>query len=377
MSMLWPGKGGRLYFADLPHQAERNSFFGESQLDSQFTRSLIDGIPIPVVLIGQDERIAATSRAAAALFGEAIVGRHYIIAMRQPALLDAIEATFRFRRSGQARWVVTGPAREQTFRATVTPVEGEGRAGVLAAFEDITDMEQAGQMRRDFVANVSHELRTPLTALLGFIETLKGAAREDPAARARFLDIMEREAERMNRLVRDLLSLSRVEAEERVRPTERIDIVAHLGLAVAALRQVSDQAGVTVDLVGEAGPVVVVADPDQMTQVFQNLIENAVKYGGSGGLVTVRVTREERDIALRGPAVRIDVIDKGEGIDAIHLPRLTERFYRVDSHRSREQGGTGLGLAIVKHIVNRHRGRFRIDSEKGSGSTFSVILPAG
>jgi two-component system phosphate regulon sensor histidine kinase PhoR len=259
----------------------------------------------------------------------------------------------------------------------VTPVEGEGRSGVLAAFEDITDMEQAGQMRRDFVANVSHELRTPLTALLGFIETLKGAAREDPVARARFLDIMEREAERMNRLVRDLLSLSRVEAEERVRPTERIDIVAHLGLAVAALRQVADQAGVTVELVGEAGPVVVLADPDQMTQVFQNLIENAVKYGGSGGIVTVRVTREERDISLRGPAVRIDVIDKGEGIDAIHLPRLTERFYRVDSHRSREQGGTGLGLAIVKHIVNRHRGRFRIDSEKGSGSTFSVILPAG
>jgi two-component system phosphate regulon sensor histidine kinase PhoR len=345
-------------------------------LETQLIRTLLAGIPIPVVLIGQDERISALSKAAAGLFGEAILGRHYIIAMRQPQLLDAIEATLRFRQPGQARLVVTGPAQEQTFRVTVTPVLGEGKAGVLAAFEDITEMEQAGQIRRDFVANVSHELRTPLTALLGFIETLKGAAREDPAARERFLNIMEREAERMNRLVQDLLSLSRVEAEERVRPTERIDIVGHLSLAVAALRQLSESAGVRVEVVGAAGPVIVAADADQMTQVFQNLIENAVKYGGAGKTVTVRVAREERDISLRGPAVRIDVIDEGDGIDAIHLPRLTERFYRVDSHRSRERGGTGLGLAIVKHIVNRHRGRFRIESVKGKGSTFSVILPA-
>ncbi len=346
-------------------------------MDSQFTRSLIAGLPIPVVLIGKDERIAAVSAAAAVMFGEAIVGRHYIIAMRQPQLLDAIEATLRFRQAGQARMVVTGPSREQTFKVTVTPVEGEARVGVLATFEDITELEQAGEIRRDFVANVSHELRTPLTALLGFIETLKGAAREDPAARERFLNIMEREAERMNRLVRDLLSLSRVEAEERVRPTERIDIVGHLGSAVAALRQLAETAGVVVEIAGEPGPIIVAADPDQMTQVFQNLIENAIKYGGGGKRVTVRVAREDRDLSLRGPAVRIDVIDAGEGIDPIHLPRLTERFYRVDSHRSREKGGTGLGLAIVKHIVNRHRGRFRIESEKGRGSIFSVILPAG
>ncbi|PZQ99647.1 MAG: two-component sensor histidine kinase [Cereibacter sphaeroides] len=345
-------------------------------MDSAFTRSLLQGVPIPIVLIGQDERIAATSASAAALFGTGIAGRHYIMAMRQPQLLDAIEATLRFRQPGQARMAVTGPSREQIYRVTVTPVEGDGQVGALAAFEDITEMEQAGQIRRDFVANVSHELRTPLTALLGFIETLKGAARDDAGARDRFLNIMEREAERMNRLVRDLLQLSRVEAEERVRPTERIDIVGHLGSAVAALRQMADTAGVTVEVTGEPGPVVVAADPDQLTQVFHNLIENAVKYGGAGKRVTVNVSREARDLALRGPAVRIDVIDKGEGIDQIHLPRLTERFYRVDSHRSREKGGTGLGLAIVKHIVNRHRGRFRIESEKGVGSTFSVILPA-
>jgi two-component system phosphate regulon sensor histidine kinase PhoR len=337
---------------------------------------LLAGVPMPLVLIGRDERIVAANAAAARLLGEAIIGRHYILAMRQPGLIEAIEATLRDGEPGLARYVVTTPAREMTHRVTVSPIAGEGRTGVLAAFEDITEIEQAGQIRRDFVANVSHELRTPLTALLGFIETLRGAARDDAAARERFLAIMEREAERMNRLVDDLLSLSRVEAEERVRPTERIDIVAHLALAAAALRQVADAAGVRIEMTGDPGPVIVAADPDQMAQVFQNLIENALKYAATGRLVRLHVAREPREPVLRGPAVRIDVTDFGEGIDPIHLPRLTERFYRVDNHRSREKGGTGLGLAIVKHIVNRHRGRLRMDSEPGRGSTFSVLLPS-
>ena len=344
-------------------------------MESQLTTSLMAGVPIPLVLIGADERIVAANSAAVALFGPGIEGRHYALAMRQPGPLDAIEGTLRHGQPGQARHVITGPAREITYRVTVSPVPGGPRTGALCAFEDITEIEQAGQIRRDFVANVSHELRTPLTALLGFIETLKGAARDDAVARGRFLTIMEREAERMNRLVQDLLSLSRVEAEERVRPTEKIDIVAHLALSIAALRQVADSAGVRIAVTGEPGPLVVAADADQVAQVFQNLIDNAIKYGGSDRTVTVNVVHEARNLSLRGPAVRIDVIDEGEGIDVIHLPRLTERFYRVDSHRSREKGGTGLGLAIVKHIVNRHRGRFRVDSEKGKGSTFSVILP--
>jgi two-component system phosphate regulon sensor histidine kinase PhoR len=345
-------------------------------MDTQYTRSLLAGVPMPLVLIGRDERIAEANAAAIALFGGGIIGRHYILAIRQPGLLQAIEAALRDGRPGSARHVITSPAHEITYRVAVSPVVGEARSGVLAAFEDITEIEQAGQIRRDFVANVSHELRTPLTALLGFIETLKGAARDDPAARERFLAIMEREAERMNRLVQDLLSLSRVESEERVRPTERIDIVAHLALAVAALRQVADAGGVRIEMTGDPGPLIIAADPDQMAQVFQNLIENAIKYGSSGRVVRLHVVREAREPALRGPAVRIDVTDFGDGIDPIHLPRLTERFYRVDNHRSREKGGTGLGLAIVKHIVNRHRGRLRVDSALGRGSTFSVVLPA-
>ncbi|MFC2967451.1 sensor histidine kinase [Acidimangrovimonas pyrenivorans] len=349
-------------------------------MNSDLLKSLLAGVPLPLVLIARDERIMAANAAARAIYGAGIEGRHYITVMRQPVLLDAIEGTMRHRQPSQARLSVSGAGgRETTWKVLAAPVSGEGADGVLVSFEDTTDLEQAGQMRRDFVANVSHELRTPLTALLGFIETLKGAARDDNAARDRFLGIMEREAGRMNRLVSDLLSLSRVEAEERVRPVERIDILALLGASVAALRPMAAEAGVTIEMTGEAADpeatILVQADPDQMTQVFNNLIENAVKYGGAGKQVTVDVSRQARDASLRAPAVRIDVIDRGEGIDAIHIPRLTERFYRVDSHRSREKGGTGLGLAIVKHIVNRHRGRFRIESEKGEGSKFSVLLP--
>lgn len=344
-------------------------------MESGLTATLLEGVPLPLVLIGADERVQAANGPARELLGSAIVGRHYLLAMRQPALLDAIEGTLRHGQVGQARHVATGPASESIYRVTVSPVAGEGQSGVLCAFEDISEAEQIGQMRRDFVANVSHELRTPLTALLGFIETLRGAARDDPAARERFLAIMEREAGRMNRLVRDLLSLSRVEAEERVRPTERVDIAAIAGSVVATLRPMADAAGVSIRLEGTEAPAVVMADADQITQVLHNLIENAVKYGGAGKLVEVRLAHEARDLSLRSPALRIEVADHGEGIDPIHLPRLTERFYRVDTHRSREKGGTGLGLAIVKHIVNRHRGRFRVDSVKGQGSTFTILLP--
>jgi two-component system phosphate regulon sensor histidine kinase PhoR len=232
-------------------------------------------------------------------------------------------------------------------------------------------MERATNIRRDFVANVSHELRTPLTALIGFIETLKGPARDDAAARMRFLTIMEREAGRMNRLVRDLLHLSRVEAEERIRPREKIDVVGIVNMAVATLRPLAQASEVVIE-VAVAEPCELPGDPDQLTQVFNNLIENAIKYGGAGKTVHIRFSTEG---SLRGPVLRVDVVDQGEGIDQVHLPRLTERFYRVDSHRSREQGGTGLGLAIVKHIVSRHRGWFKVDSVVGQGSTFSVLLP--
>jgi len=345
-------------------------------MNPDFRESLLAAVPLPLVLIDAGARLAAANAAAREILGEALLGRHFGLTIRQPALLAAIEAGLRQGQAGQARFGGGGAVPEVSYLVSVTPLADDGRQGVLCAFQDVTEQEQIGQLRRDFVANVSHELRTPLTALAGFIETLKGAARDDAVARARFLDIMEREAGRMQRLVHDLLQLSKVEAEERLRPTGAVDLAGVIKAVVATLRPLAEAAAVEVAITGADGPLTLPADSDQLTQVFQNLIENAVKYGHPGKLVTVAVSVIERDPLLRAQALRVDVTDRGEGIAPEHLPRLTERFYRVDSHRSREMGGTGLGLAIVKHIVNRHRGRLVIASEPGKGSTFSVILPA-
>lgn len=333
--------------------------------------AVLSGVPLPALIVGPDERITVMNPAAVAMFGAAMLGRHHAIALRHPEVQAALMRALRKAEGGVARQVVPGPSQDAVHRVTVTPLPQE--AGVLCVLEDLSEVEQMGQMRREFVANVSHELRSPLTALSGFIETLKGAAKDDPAARDRFLTIMEREAGRMNRLIRDLLHLSRVEAEERVRPTALVDMVEILRSTKATLRPLSESSGVTVRLdMAEGLQTQVPGDADQLVQVFQNLMENAVKYGGAGGEVVIRLTP---DSLPKSSALRIEVMDQGEGIDPQHLPRLTERFYRVDSHRSREKGGTGLGLAIVKHIVQRHRGRLQISSEKGKGSTFAVILP--
>lgn len=334
--------------------------------DSELAR-LLSGVPLPAMLVRND-RVVACNALALGLLGDGIVGRHPAIAVRAPGVLEAI-ATVTPDAAVEARMLLRREGQEQVFQATVSRLE-DGL--VMCVFKDISEEEKAGAMRRDFVANVSHELRTPLTALMGFIETLKHAARDDPKARDVFLGIMETEAGRMNRLVRDLLHLSRVEAEERVRPKEAVELRGLLESVISSLRGVAEREGDTVELTGEA--VVVPGDADQLTQVFTNLVENALKYGASGQVVRVSLSAEE---TVRGPAVRVEVADEGEGIDPVHLPRLTERFYRVDTHRSREMGGTGLGLAIVKHIVSRHRGWLRIESEKGRGSRFQVVLPLG
>ncbi|MFA5538178.1 MAG: ATP-binding protein [Gemmobacter sp.] len=342
-------------------------------MDDALQAALLDGVPLPMILIGRDARILRTNAPARALLGADPAGRHYMNALRQPELVERVEQVLAGGGPGSVRHVVTGPGRDTVYRVLAAPLAGQGAS---LAFEDITEIEQASEIRRDFVANVSHELRTPLTALLGFIETLRGPARDDAAARERFLGIMAREAGRMNRLVADLLSLSRVEAEERVRPMGRVDLVALTRATVATLRPLATAAGVGIEVEAPEGKLEVRADADQLTQVLNNLIENAVKYGHSGGKVEISLAGINIP-ALGGRAVSLKVKDHGEGIDELHLARLTERFYRVDAHRSREQGGTGLGLAIVKHIVQRHRGRLRVESRKGEGCTFTVLLPGG
>ncbi len=337
--------------------------------------AFVEAIPMPTVLIRRDEKIEAANSAARDLLGEAVAGRHFIIALRQPSLLDAIEGTLRDGTPNATQYLTNDGQQDTTFRVTVRPVQTPSMGAVLVCFEDITHLEQAGQMRRDFVANVSHELKTPLTAVIGFIETLRGPARNDEAARDRFLGIMAAEASRMDRLVGDLLSLSRVEADERMRPTDQIDLGAILQSTIHGLSPVAQAADVSIGLNLPDAAVIASGDEDQLRQVFTNLIENAVKYGGAGADVTVSLTAPAFENRLRGNGVRVTVRDTGPGIASVHLPRLTERFYRVDAHRSREKGGTGLGLAIVKHIVNRHRGRLRFESTPGVGTEVTVLLP--
>jgi two-component system phosphate regulon sensor histidine kinase PhoR len=227
-------------------------------------------------------------------------------------------------------------------------------------------------MRADLVANASHELRTPLASLSGFIDTLQGPAREDPAARERFLEIMKAQARRMARLIDDLLSLSRIELNARRYPEARVDLVPVVRQVVDGLQMLARERAVEVVLDAPSEPLIVAGDRDELIRLFENLVENALKYGASGKAVEVDLSRQP--VALGHEAV-VAVRDYGRGIAPEHLPRLTERFYRVDVGESRAEGGTGLGLALVKHTLTRHRGRLAIDSTLGQGATFTVYLP--
>jgi two-component system phosphate regulon sensor histidine kinase PhoR len=337
---------------------------------------MLTAIPMPALLVGAREEILGGNKAAAKLFEtDQLIGRHLLMVIRQPSVLDAIESCRSSGQSRDTRYLTTVERHDVTFKVHCGYVRTKAAPAVLVTFDDITHLETVEQMRRDFVANVSHELRTPLTALLGFIETLLGPAKDDTAARERFLAIMATEAERMNRLVRDLLSLSQVEASERIRPVTNVDLNDMIESVIRNLSPLAEGPNVTLLSDMPSDRVVVPADPDQLRQVLSNLTENAIKYGGAHGTVTLSLSVMSRDPALRAPGVRICVSDQGPGIDPVHIPRLTERFYRIDSHRSRQMGGTGLGLAIVKHIINRHRGRLKIESTPGEGSRFTIILP--
>lgn len=321
--------------------------------------------------IDNEQRLVALNDPMLRLTGAAMAGRHFVTAFRDPAVVDAIEQGFHAPTTAQ--WQHTAAARQKPviFDLSARPLFG----GVLIILTDRTAANEADQMRRDFIANVSHELRTPVTAISGFVETLQGAARDDATARERFLKIMEQEAKRMTRLVDDLMALSRLEGQERKRPTETVDLGQVVAQAVGAMEPVAKAASTDIVITAAQSPANVRGDAAQLQQVIANLLENALKYGRRGGVVSISIGPTQRQARLRAQGVVLEVSDDGDGIAEHHIARLTERFYRVDSHRSREVGGTGLGLAIVKHIISRHRGRLTIKSEKGKGATFRVILP--
>jgi two-component system phosphate regulon sensor histidine kinase PhoR len=334
---------------------------------------LLANVPDPVVLVGPDNLVAEANAAARTLFPTLMLGRPLSYGVRAPELLDAVAAASPDGAVVQVEYRTRTPT-ERVFDVHVAALphadEGPvGTSGVLLFFRDLTDVRRVERMRVDFVANVSHELRTPLASLVGFIETLQGSAQDDPASRARFLEIMHTQAWRMTRLIEDLLSLSRIELREHVAPDAPVDLRSVAAQIVDGLSGMARERGVTIAISASHEPTIVLGDADELSRVVENLVENAVKYGESGGRVEVVIERRDAEAEL---VVR----DYGPGISHEHLPRLTERFYRVDVAQSREKGGTGLGLAIVKHIVNRHRGRLAIESAPGEGAIFRVVLPA-
>src|SRR5216684_1302765 len=331
-------------------------------------QAIVDGLPDPLIAVDRQRRIVRTNRAAVALLGAMGADRDLSTALRHPELLSAIDSLLdtadgNFVGPDQVavEIVLSGaPELDVIAHARRLPRAAADRSLVLIVLHDTTALRRAERMRADFVANASHELKTPIAGLAGFIETLRGPARDDVSARERFLGIMAEQADRMRRLVDDLLMLSRIEQHEHARPDTALDLLQ----LRASSRKVALELALAPALPRAIG------DYDELTIVFQNLVDNAVKYAKPA--TTVRVAARP---AGEG-RVAVAVSDEGDGIPANHLPRLTERFYRVDAARSRQLGGTGLGLAIVKHVVNRHRGRLDIQSTPGKGSTFTVTLPA-
>ena len=339
--------------------------------------NILNGLSEAVFLIDANRQIVLTNPQAVEIFGKGLEGQNIVRAIRHPDCLKATEEALAGAENSSAVIVLERPVpTTYQVRAAHLPEDDIFGAQAVLSLADISHVREAEQMRSDFVANVSHELRSPLTALSGFIETLQGPAKDDPSAQERFLYLMDREAQRMNRLIGDLLSLSKVEVNERVRPTGVADVVSIVRRIITTLSSQAeeDHKKVVFHHPDTVGPIP--GDEDEILQVFQNLIENAIKYGAPDTEVTVTVDEVERAAGVRGPALSVTVQDRGPGISAEHIPRLTERFYRVDDSRSRDIGGTGLGLAIVKHIVSRHRGRLVIHSERDVGSSFTVLLPA-
>ena len=340
----------------------------------------LDALPEPLLLLGADRKIVRANRAATSLLGDEVSGRHIAASLRNPQLIEAVEQTIDGGGGRDIEFTLQAPI-ERTFAARVEPLPEprEGGAALLLALVDFTAVRRTDQMRADFVANASHEIRTPLATLMGFIETLQGSARDDAEARERFLAIMDQHGKRMARLVEDLLSLSRIEMNEHTPPTDSVPLPSLLTHVRNTLAWQAERRGVAVAIDAEDELPAVIGDSDELTQVFLNLVDNAIKYGDDQGTVRVEARRVAEAQATgwaagRDGAVSVSIVDQGTGIPREHLPRLTERFYRVDKARSRELGGTGLGLAIVKHIVNRHRGALTIDSAPGQGSTFTVYL---
>lgn len=349
-----------------------------TRVDTTLASTILNVLPDPVVLLDSRRRVLAANVAADELLGANLNGRDVCLTLRHPEAQRAIKASIEGGAVQSDAEVVFDAPVYRVYQLQVMSVpksEGMTVRAVLALHE-ITALKRAEDMRADFVANVSHELRSPLSTLTGFIETLQTSAKDDPDAQERFLGIMSGEAGRMTRLIDDLLSLSRIEVNEHIRPKGQVDLGRIVADVAAAVQIKAAKKGMTVEILWPEGLPWVMGEADELRQVFQNLVDNAVNYGAPDTVVTISAKALDYFVETGAGGLAVEVRDRGEGIAREQLPRLTERFYRIDKGRSRAMGGTGLGLAIVKHIINRHRGRFSLDSQLGQGSVFRVELPA-
>ena len=337
-------------------------------------RVMAEALPDPAILLNSAGQVLYCNAPARGLFATLREGSHISSAIRTPEFLDAVSAAPLRGRAVTVTYAERVPVGRR-MAATVAPLTRgtEPDSDIIVLLRDLTEAERINQMRADFIANASHELRTPLASLRGFIETLQAAAKDDPAARERFLAIMAEQASRMTRLIDALLSLSRVEMNAHVPPSGRVDLNDVLDHVRDTLEPLARESGGKLVVGRFPRPAIVRADRDELVQVFQNLVQNALRYGAKGAQIRLE-PKQTPPIGRQPGRYAISVIDQGPGIAPEHLPRLTERFYRIDVTSSREKGGTGLGLAIVKHILNRHRGELAIASQPGKGSIFTVLL---
>src|SRR6188474_1116777 len=338
---------------------------------------LIDGIPEAAIVLDREGRVIAFNEMAISIAPALRRGEPALIALRMPELVDAIRRAIRRHEPQRVEFFERVPL-DRWFEAFVTPVTLTLGAGgtvdiLMMTFNDLTPLRRVEEMRADSIANASHELRTPLAALLGFIETLQGPAKDDPVARDKFLGIMQGQATRMARLIDDLLSLSRIELNAHLQPNTPVDLAPIVRQVVDGLQMLARDRGVEIKVALPPDVLTVLGDRDELIRALENLIENALKYGAAGKRVDVTVA--EAQTRAGSPEARVAVRDYGPGISPEHLPRLTERFYRVDVADSRARGGTGLGLALVKHVLNRHGGRLTIESTPGAGATFTMHVP--
>ena len=342
---------------------------------------LVDTLPDILIMMNDDKKIVRTNRAARAIFGQNLAGKNLKDVIPNPYLLDAIDSVIQDLKGREIEFRIEEPL-VRDFLAIIErfPVPTVGGISTIITMNDITELKSVEQMRADFVANASHEIRTPLASIKGFIETLMGPAKDDAPAREEFLKIMLEQADRMQQLITDLLSLSKIEMNAHSLPTEPVDLGAIVRKEAEHLKRQAAAKNQRLVLHIHDNLPTVKGEANELAQVVYNLVSNAIKYGhaDSDVTVTIKITTDlPQDLNMRNltRVVVMAVKDQGEGIPKQHLPRLMERFYRVDSARTRQVGGTGLGLAIVKGIITRHRGAITIDSVVGEGSTFSVFLP--